>query len=836
MSKKLFTELSKESVSLIKTVGNTVEQDGIRKQLEQIVLESPYSDEINNAFSGLDEYKHIRSIGLKEAFVTRKALIKDIDLNLFVSCKQKTNYELMKNGSSPYASDDEESCIVIHHIGQGFDAPFAELTESEHSKFGNSKFLHNTKIDSWRDDTEKVNQFQNEKIKYWQKRANGEYYTYEVSKSNKHNISVQNTIQKDIILSVKEPLEKIFNECSISDLKYISGLVESYILTKELGANSLEDFALKINNNFGEFLTCPHCKSNDICSYGYQETSTQRKQRYKCKNCEKVFSMFNNSIISGSNFSFIQWIKFIDCLYNGFSLDKTAKLCEITSKSAADNRIKLFYALKILEQEVSLSGDIVIDETFLEASHKGNRGNGFDLMRAPHKRGHDKKENNSLKNKVCIVCALDENGKSVAHVSGYGPPKAEKIEAVLKDNIDIKETKAIFSDGSNAIKKFAELIGVPIHQATFTQKYKNKSDKVWKKHYIQQINSYHSRLKKFVRGFNGVSSELLSGYMYLFAWKERNRYEEPVAAYKELLSVLITPNLYKSSKQIIEEKIIESADDVEKTLVRTKLDKKTEKRYHDIYEMWGNGLVPMDKVGRKFGVSKQRISQIIQLYQRLGYAYTTKRDSIKKENNAMQRWQDKLAARNKAMFERNYDLLKQKESWIGTDADFYKEMGEKYNLKEQTIRNRICDAKRTISLAQQFKISDNYQYTTLEDIFTLIYERYLELERLNKFKKTEICDCLAKEFAYKRTMIMNIVGLMKNDAYCGINGKTKIPVSQAKNRDISIFIDYMKWSGSRKSFLNFINEKYGISESTTYKILKMNYMADPKRYDITKLY
>ena len=50
--------------------------------------------------------------------------------------------------------------------------------------------------------------------------------------------------------------------------------------------------------------------------------------------------------------------------------------------------------------------------------------------------------------------------------------------------------------------------------------------------------------------FGGISSDLLYGYLCLFTWINRNRDKEPVEAYKELFSVMIQPNLYKSLEEI----------------------------------------------------------------------------------------------------------------------------------------------------------------------------------------------------------------------------------------------------------------------------------------------
>ncbi len=832
MNNSVFENISKNAVELLKSTSLNVEKEGLKNQLLKIKQESPYSTEITASFSNYDEFYHICELGLKEAFVTRKSLIREIDLDLFISCKGKTNFELMMEGASPYAADEPESCIVIHHIGQGYNSAFAELTEAEHSKFGNSKLLHSSKIESWRSDKEKINQFQLEKIEYWKKRASGEIV---LSKEHHRKITASRSFtQKDIILNIREPLEAIFNECSVSDLRYIATLANNYILTKEIGVNSIEEFILTTTDNTE--ICCPHCSSKDFLYYSYQETNAERKQRYKCRNCNKVFSLFQNTIISGCNFSLAQWIRFIDCLYNGFSLKKTAQICEISIQAAANNRIKLFYALKLLNDTVKLSGDIVIDETYIHLSHKGNRSKTeYELIRPAHKRGRQTNKKGLSKDFVCVVCAMDDNGNSVAQIAGLGQPKAERIKFALDEHIDIKKTNTLYSDKSKAIKKYAEINSFKIHQASFSKKYSDRKPKQWSKNYIQQINSFHSRMKKFIRGFNGVSSELLFGYMYLFTWKERNLRTEASEAYKELLNIMLTPGLYKTTEQIIKEKIIMSAQDIEGLLIKPELSKKFLRRANKIYKRWGNGE-SMVAIAKDEGVSQQRIHKIIDILRKSGYAERTQRDILQEEKKyAMERWQDKLAEKHKEQFERNYGLLMEQQRWSGNESEFYQVMQKRYGIKTQTIKNRISEAKRTLLLTREFKISDTYEYCTLEEIFRKIQSRNQELRNeYPMYKSYQIIEMLSNEFNYNSAMIYRILQQLNNPKTTTEFTKKKIPRSQIVYRDISIFIDYMKWTGDRASFFSFVEKKYKIKRGTAYKILQMNYMADPQRYDITK--
>lgn len=101
---------------------------------------------------------------------------------------------------------------------------------------------------------------------------------------------------------------------------------------------------------------------------------------------------------------------------------------------------------------------------------------------------------------------------------------------------------------------------------------------------------------------------------------------------------------------------------------------------------------------------------------------------------------------------------------------------------------------------------------------------------------SKIYDMLTVKFGYKKQMICKIVYEMEGKSKTPKRETVKTPVSQSLYRDISIFIDFMKWTGTRQEFYDFAKIKYGLARRTTINILQLNYMADPKRYEITKLY
>ncbi len=129
---------------------------------------SPYSHRINVFIRTTKELQVYMDLNLTEAFITRQALIMDID-PYYCDESGETNIEKMLSGKSPIDSVTGD-VIDLHHIGQEYDSPFAELPHSIHELGGNYSVLHTTKS-SWRNDKELVKLTTTEISNYWKMRG-----------------------------------------------------------------------------------------------------------------------------------------------------------------------------------------------------------------------------------------------------------------------------------------------------------------------------------------------------------------------------------------------------------------------------------------------------------------------------------------------------------------------------------------------------------------------------------------------------------------------------------------------------------------------------------------
>lgn len=823
MNDTQFTDINTELSDELSCLCKKIKTNEFSKQMEQIKKESPYTDKINKSLLSYDEFFYYCSLNLIEAEVTRSSLIREIDLDLFVTSKGKTNRELMNAGLSPFAFDDEKGEIELHHIGQEIDSPFAELTREEHRLVGNYGLLHPS-IESWRDNEFKNNVYGKERTVYWKARVQGDYtITNEAPQFPKEKSNFENI--EEATYGIRDAVDYLFSQSSIDELAYLSELANNYAFTKIYGVSDFEDILKQ--RYLEDWLKCPHCSSINYCSNGHYNTSTENVKRYRCNECGKNFTSKQNSIISNSNLSFFNWMRLINCLYNGYSIEKTARICKISTKTVHDNRQKLFYALKLLDDEVQLAGNVVIDETYFPVSYKGNHSKNEDFVmpRPAHKRGGENHEKGLGNNVVCVACALDESGNSVARITGLGAPNFYELIKTFDNCIHKDNVSCIYSDKEKALKSFAESKEIPIKQKIAG--YKLEENKYTTETYeiernLQRINSYHSRLKTFLRKFSGISTKLMSGYLNLFAFKEREKVfgdEE----FKNLLVILATPNLYKSLEELANEyklqennKFIPKASIENRTIKNMALAKK-------MGEAYAKGKTQKE-IAAIYGISETSVGRTLKQLRECGYYYYKPQKQVVPKV--------KKLVYESPCIERNAEIAELSATWKGTRTEFLDFASKKYGLSREFITNIVSRQKRAEALKCDIHPNDEYKYKDMR-----VGTRHAYLSLYLKYKPDKK---ITYDFVPDRNeegiplSIRTAIDSMYSVHKYYLKKIRHLPYEDSIKRDRAICVDYLNWKGSKKGFYKMASKKYFISEVYLREIIRRSFEAKPERY-INKL-
>lgn len=142
------------------------------EEKEVIKKDTGWSDEVIDHIQSMEQYEIYKNADLHEVEVNgRRCLVKNIDPDYVDPKTGKTNRELMEKGRSPIDAKTGEK-IELHHMGQDFKGPFAELCENSEHGDGNHTTLHDKEGESWRQDPEHKKQYENhDRPNHWKARA-----------------------------------------------------------------------------------------------------------------------------------------------------------------------------------------------------------------------------------------------------------------------------------------------------------------------------------------------------------------------------------------------------------------------------------------------------------------------------------------------------------------------------------------------------------------------------------------------------------------------------------------------------------------------------------------
>lgn len=287
-----------------------------------------------------------------------------------------------------------------------------------------------------------------------------------------------------------------------------------------------------------EGLICPHCNSHSVVRFGKYVIKTRsgeiKRQRYRCKSCQQTFNDLTNTPLQRTRRPHL-WVRFIECMIEGFSLRKCAELLndEISYVTLFYWRHKILSALKQVPTE-SFQGIVEMDETYFLYSEKGRRNI---TERKPHKRGGKANYRGISNDQICVLVARDRQKMTYSGVLGRGRIRTSKLDEVIGGHLS--ESNVLCTDSWRAFSSYARKKGL--------DHYRFKSDgkqRVKGVYHIQNVNNYHSRLKRWIDRFNGVATKNLQHYLAWFRYLDSKEYENTTSNKKSMLvtSCLFTIN------------------------------------------------------------------------------------------------------------------------------------------------------------------------------------------------------------------------------------------------------------------------------------------------------
>ncbi len=264
-------------------------------------------------------------------------------------------------------------------------------------------------------------------------------------------------------------------------------------------------------NNLGQSLfenspnktSCPHCHHDKYIKVG----KVRGVQRFKCKGCNRTFGLNTNTVIHKTQKPLYMWERYVELMFNGFSIHKIAKELNIAVTTAFYWRHKILSALKKATKS-NLSGIIEADETYFPLSFKGQKK---DLPRKAHKRGGQIRKAGASKEQVCVLTAIDRDKNDWMKPVCLGNLSKEYLEGDF--------AKAIPSDSVLVTDKHRSYQNFAVDkEITHKRLYSRSSPRG--AYHLQNVNALHSQLKRFMRPFNGVATKYLDNYLAFWQWRD----------------------------------------------------------------------------------------------------------------------------------------------------------------------------------------------------------------------------------------------------------------------------------------------------------------------------
>lgn len=271
---------------------------------------------------------------------------------------------------------------------------------------------------------------------------------------------------------------------------------------------SQEEVRCIVEDRLQAMRSCPHCRDRHVVRNGL----AQGLQRYKCRGCGKTFNALTGTPLARLRMRSL-WLQQSQALLDGVSITTAAQQLHVARSTAFRWRHR-FLALPRHVQSKHLSGIVEADETCILKSCKGQAKKREHEARKPRRRGGRATRRGMSEEHDIVLVAHDRAGGcadqivfalDTAHLAAaLGPVLAP--DAVL------------CTDGSRALAAVARHIGVEHHAVNASAGEHARGP--W---HINNVNGYHSRLKNWLRRFNGVASAYLASYLGWFRAQERFR-------------------------------------------------------------------------------------------------------------------------------------------------------------------------------------------------------------------------------------------------------------------------------------------------------------------------
>ena len=271
----------------------------------------------------------------------------------------------------------------------------------------------------------------------------------------------------------KKGLSDIFKDTESLSYDDFLSVIKNYAAANGLDADkeTARFFTLDIEERLrqiGVNSTCPKCGSENIVKRGKRGDV----QRFLCKDCGKNFTLFTDTILEKTRYSWAVWVGLLWTTINNISLKDTLNIMEqdyklkdkITEEGIYLIRMKLLHACAEMPMPV-LTGVIQVDETSVRESQKGSKALVSYLPnenRRPRYGRRPSKYGVMGPEFATIVAAVDNRNRCVCKVAGLGRVSKELFFDLFDQHFDTPAY--LCSDANKIYEEYCQLRNIPHYE------------------------------------------------------------------------------------------------------------------------------------------------------------------------------------------------------------------------------------------------------------------------------------------------------------------------------------------------------------------------------------
>jgi len=256
---------------------------------------------------------------------------------------------------------------------------------------------------------------------------------------------------------------------------------------------------------------CPYCQASadGLRPWG----QSHGLSRYRCHACGRTCNPLSGTPLARLR-KRDQWLRYGQALIDGVSVRVAASRCGIDKNTAFLWRHRFLKQIA-RHRATHESGIVEADETFFLESLKGQRH----LPRPARRRGGVGRTRGTSPDQVAVLVVRDRSGQT----ADFRLEKLDALHVIAALRPLIDPDAILCSDGANVYKTFARETGVA-HRPINVQQGIRVVEGVF---HIQNVNAYDSRLKTWIRRFNGVATKYLEHYL---GWRRLlERYRDTIS-------------------------------------------------------------------------------------------------------------------------------------------------------------------------------------------------------------------------------------------------------------------------------------------------------------------